>query len=76
MLAGAKMAYHCETSTSLMPCSFRVGTSGISAERLLPAIPTAFSLPFFNCGNAVKRLGNITWVCPATVSLIAGADPL
>ncbi|MNT52914.1 hypothetical protein D3C72_1899700 [compost metagenome] len=76
VFAGAKMAYHWETSTSSIPCSFSVGNSGISEERLLPAIPTAFSLPFFNWGMAVKRLGNITCVCPATVSLIAGADPL
>src|SRR5947209_5613062 len=53
-----------------MPCSAKVGTSGIPAARSVDATPSARSCPLCTAdragGNAVKAIG----VCPPTVAWI------
>ena len=53
-----------------------VGTSGSTALRCSPPVPSARSLPLWICGTVCTMELNITLVWPPTTSIMAGPPPL
>src|SRR5438105_117391 len=74
-LAGPTMPYHCTPSKPLKPDSANVGRSGSSAWRCRPVMASGFNLPARMCGSAAARPGMSTWICPPSMSAIAGPMP-
>ena len=70
--AGAYAATQIGSSKPLKPCSPKVGTSGIAADRDGPVMPSAFSLPPCTCGLAPTGLAKVTSRLPPMTSVIAG----
>jgi hypothetical protein len=58
------------------PCSAIVGTSGSSAIRCAPVVPSAFSLPPWMCASGVWTTSIIRWMRPASRSVTAAEAPL
>jgi len=59
-----------------MPDSPTVGTSGNTAERVLPVVASAFTLPLFTCSVMVGMASNISSSWPPSTSVRAPALPL
>ena len=75
VFAGAKSAYHEDTSNPGTPDSAMVGNSGIAGMRFALVTASARSLPALMSGITAPMLLNITSTLPGTRSWSAGPAP-
>ena len=73
--AGASMPLHSVASSRGRPLSFMVGTSGNCGLRAGDVMASARILPASICGSMTTGVSNIIWICPASRSVMAGAEP-
>ena len=74
--AGATKPAHEYASKPGTPASEMVGTPGSSSEGCALATARARNLPALMCGMTDGASLNISWICPPSRSLTAGALPL
>ena len=74
--AGANRPYHEFSSRPLKPCSRKVATSGKAGMRLVPRMPSDFSLPALIRERAEVTLDTPVSTRPAEMSCTNAAAPL
>ena len=75
VFAGANRPCQLVTTTSI-PCSFSVGTSGREETRLLPVTASALRLPALTCVTAGGSDEKFMVIWPLITSATAGPVPL
>src|SRR5262249_4759056 len=75
VLGGASTPDQLSATTSGKPSSAKVGTSGITSDRVCAATARIFALPALSCGISTGTSALIALICPPIRSAIAGPAP-